>query len=117
MASHTQRLGPAAIAGRRTVMQNLSMKVGRRALLKGAALSAIASAARAESHTPPAAQATTLADVPLAASTTIRVERRGQHGGIGLNRPFIQNRLDPPTRVRLAETLYQYDHDPSLRAA
>jgi enoyl-CoA hydratase/carnithine racemase len=36
---------------------------------------------------------------------------------VGLNRPFIQNRLDPPTRVRLAEVFYQYEHDASLRAA
>jgi len=32
------------------------------------------------------------------------------------NRPFIQNRIDPPTRMRLAATFYQYEHDPSLRA-
>lgn len=35
---------------------------------------------------------------------------------VGLNRPFIRNRLDPPTRTRLAETFYQYEYDPSLRA-
>ena len=35
---------------------------------------------------------------------------------VGLNRPFIQNRVDPPTRARLAQVFYQYEHDPSLRA-
>jgi len=79
-------------------------------------MTAAAAAARAQSQTPPAAPVTTLADVPLSSSATITVERRGEIALIGLNRPFIQNRLDPPTRVRLAETLYQYEHDPSLRA-
>jgi enoyl-CoA hydratase/carnithine racemase len=44
------------------------------------------------------------------------VERRGDIVLVGLNRRFIQNRIDPPTRMRLAETFYQYEHDPSLRA-
>lgn len=58
-----------------------------------------------------------MADVPLSPTATITVERRGQIVLIGLNRPFIQNRLDPPTRVRLAEAYYQFEHDDSLRAA
>ena len=58
----------------------------------------------------------TLADAPLSSSATVTVERQGEIALIGLNRRFIQNRLDPPTRVRLAETFYQYEHDPSLRA-
>jgi len=45
------------------------------------------------------------------------LERRGDIALIGLNRPFIQNRLDPPARTRLAEIFFQYEHDPSLRAA
>jgi enoyl-CoA hydratase len=98
-------------------MQNRSQKVGRRALLTGAALTAVASAARAQSQTPPAEPVTTLADVPLSSSATVTVERRGEIALIGLNRSFIQNRLDPSTRVRLAETFYQYEHDRSLRAA
>jgi enoyl-CoA hydratase/carnithine racemase len=96
-------------------MQNKSPKVGRRALITGAALTA-AAAARAESQTQPAEPGTTLADVPLSPSATLTVERRGEIALIGLNRPFIQNRLDPPTRVRLAHTFYEYEHDPSLRA-
>src|SRR5712671_1832416 len=97
-------------------MQNESSRVGRRALIKGAALTAVAAAARAQSQPPPAEPVTTLAAVPLSPSATLTVERRGQIALIGLNRPFIQNRLDPPTRVRLAEAYYQYEHDPSLRA-
>ena len=98
-------------------MHNQSPKVGRRALITGAALTTAAAAARAQSQTPPAAEpVTTLADEPLSSSTTVTVERQGEIALIGLNRPFIQNRLDPPTRVRLAETFYQYEHDPSLRA-
>ena len=95
---------------------------GRRALFTGAAASAAAAVMRAQPQTPAAPPAapdapTRLADVPLSASATITVERRGDIVLVGLNRPFIQNRLDPPSRVRLAETFYQYEHDPSLRAA
>ena len=98
-------------------MQNKSPKVGRRALLTGAALTAVAAAARVQTQTQPAEPVTTLADTPPSSSTVVTVERRGQIVLIGLNRPSIQNRLDPPTRVRVAETFYQYEHDPSLRAA
>jgi 1,4-dihydroxy-2-naphthoyl-CoA synthase len=97
-------------------MQNHSPKVGRRALITAAALTTVAAADRALGQTPAAEPSTTLADAPLTSSTTVTVERRGEIALIGLNRPFIQNRLDPPTRVRLAETFYQYEHDPSLRA-
>src|ERR1700726_2559463 len=98
-------------------MQNRSPKIGRRDLITGAALTTVAAAARAQSQTPPAEPVTTLADIPPSSSATITVERRGQIALIGLNRPFIQNRLDPPTRARLAATFYQYEHDRSLRAA
>ncbi len=93
--------------------------IGRRALIKltgGTALLAVAATARAQGQTPAAAPETTLADVPIGPSVTITVERRGDIVLVGLNRPFIQNRIDPPTRIRLAETFYQYEHDPSLRA-
>ena len=81
---------------------------GRRALIAGAAVAAAAAVARAQTATPPprTEPETTLADVPLG-DITITVERRGDIVLVGLNRPFIQNRLDPPTRVRLAETFYQ----------
>ena len=98
-------------------MQNTpSRMVGRRALIKGTALLAVAATARAQGQPPPAEQATTLADVPLGPSVTVTVERRGDIVLVGLNRPFIQNRVDPPTRLRLAATYYQYEHDASLRA-
>jgi len=97
-------------------MANTSLRVGRRALLTGAAMTAVA-AARAQGQPPAQTEITTLADAPLGPTTTITVERREQIVLIGLNRPFIQNRLDPPTRLRLSETFYQYEHDPSLRAA
>jgi enoyl-CoA hydratase/carnithine racemase len=97
-------------------MKNTCPNVGRRALVTGAALTAVAAVVRAQTQTSPAEPVTTLADVPLGSSATVTVERRGDIALIGLNRPFIQNRLDPPTRVRLAETFYQYEHDPSLRA-
>lgn len=98
-------------------MHNRSPKVvGRRELLKGTALMAVAVTARAQGQTPATEPVTTLADVPLGPSVTITVERRGDIVLVGLNRPSIQNRLDPPTRTRLAETFYQYEHDPTLRA-
>ena len=97
-------------------MQNTSPKmVGRRALIKGTAMLAVTATARAQGQ-PPAEPVTTLADVAFGASVTVTVERRGDIVLVGLNRPFIQNRIDPPTRTRLAETFYQYEHDPSLRA-
>ena len=97
-------------------MQHSPRQVGRRALLTGAALTAVAATARAQGQTPPADVVTTLADVPLDSTATITVERRGETALVGLNRPFIQNRLDPPARARLADTFYRYEHDPSLRA-
>jgi enoyl-CoA hydratase/carnithine racemase len=100
-------------------MSNDTLKVGRRALLTGAAAAAVAAAARAQTQAPPppAEPETRLANVPLGPTTTITVERRDDIVLVGLNRPFIQNRLDPPTRVRLGEVFYQYEHDPSLRCA
>jgi enoyl-CoA hydratase len=36
---------------------------------------------------------------------------------IGINRPSIHNRIDPEAFAGLAKAYYQYDRDPSLRAA
>lgn len=47
----------------------------------------------------------------------LTVERRQQIVLFGINRPYIQNRIDPETFEQLAEAYYQYDRDPSLRAA
>src|SRR5215212_3189001 len=92
-----------------------SRTIGRRALIKSTALFAVAATTCAQDQParPPAA---TLADVLLAPTVTVTIERRGDIVLVGLNRTFIQNRIDPPTRLRLAETFYQYEHDASLRA-
>ena len=57
-------------------------------------------------------------DIPVSAGTPWSfIERRGQIVLIGINRPYIHNRIDPETYAGLAKAYYQYDHDPSLRAA
>jgi enoyl-CoA hydratase/carnithine racemase len=84
--------------------------------MTGAALGAVAAVAGAQTQTPPKEPETRLTNVPPSAAATISVERRDDIALIGLNRPFIQNRLDPPTRVRLAEVFYEYEHDSTLRA-
>ena len=61
--------------------------------------------------------ATTLQDVPFNSDTKLTIERRGQIVLVGINRPYIQNRIDPETFEKLAEAYYQYDHDPSLLVA
>lgn len=58
-----------------------------------------------------------MADIPLSATAKVTVERRGQIVLIGINRPYIQNRIDPEAFLALAKAYYDYDHDPSLRAA
>jgi enoyl-CoA hydratase len=59
----------------------------------------------------------TMVDIPTLATAKITVERRGEIVLIGINRPDIQNRLDPEAYLALAKAYYDYDHDPSLRAA
>jgi enoyl-CoA hydratase len=61
--------------------------------------------------------AITLQDMPLSFGTKLTIERRGRIVLFGINRPYIQNRIDPETFEKLAEAYYQYEHDPSLRAA
>jgi enoyl-CoA hydratase len=63
------------------------------------------------------APTTTLQDVPFSSGAKLTIERRGQIVLFGINRPYIQNRIDPETFEKLAEAYFQYDHDPSLRAA
>jgi Enoyl-CoA hydratase/isomerase len=65
----------------------------------------------------PAAQPTTLAEVLLGPNTKLTIERRGQVALFGLNRPKVQNRVDPETFQALAKAIYDYDHDASLRVA
>jgi enoyl-CoA hydratase len=100
----------------------------RRSLLKaGAALGCLASFARAptahaeERNNGVLSEAPSdeagMADIPLTSIAKVTVERRGQIVLIGINRPYIHNRIDPETYAGLAKAYYQYDHDPSLRAA
>jgi enoyl-CoA hydratase/carnithine racemase len=92
----------------------------RRSLLSSAALLTGLGAvplpfvqAAAESPAPE----THLGEFPLANGITLSIERRGQVVLFGLNRPHIHNRIDPVTYRALATAYYEYDHDPSLRAA
>jgi enoyl-CoA hydratase/carnithine racemase len=93
-----------------------TMKFGRRELIKSAALVAVASRVQAQTQTPAPDIVTTVVNVPLTASNTVTVERRDDVVLVGINRTFIQNRIDPPTRLRLNEVMYLYEHDPTLRA-
>jgi hypothetical protein len=84
-------------------MPNQSLNLGRRALITGAAVTTAAAIARAQTQSAPAPPETKLQNIPLTASNTITAERRDDIVLIGPNRPFIQNRLDPPSRARLSE--------------
>jgi enoyl-CoA hydratase len=108
-------------------MRNSRM-VERRSILKAAAaFSGLSTLAVIGAGVPGAAQEreipaaappeVKLEDVPVGPNTKLTIERRGQIVLIGINRPYIQNRIDPETFEKLAEAYYQYDHDPSLRAA
>jgi enoyl-CoA hydratase len=59
----------------------------------------------------------TMVEITERATAKVTVERRGGIVLIGINRPYIQNRLDPEAYLALAKAYYDYDHDPSLRAA
>jgi enoyl-CoA hydratase len=105
-----------------------SVMVERRSILKAAAaLGGLSTLAVIAPAIPGATQASEipaaalpkakLEDVPGGPNTKVTIERRGQIVLFGINRPYIQNRIDPETFEKLAEVYYQYDHDPSLRAA
>ncbi len=103
--------------------------VERRSMLKAAAafggLSTLAviapavskAAAQEREIRAAAAPEARLEDVSDGPNTKLTIERRGQIVLLGINRPYIQNRIDPETFEKLAEAYFQYDHDPSLRAA
>jgi enoyl-CoA hydratase/carnithine racemase len=95
-------------------MHEMTLRLGRRELIKSAAL--IAVAAKVQAQTPAPEVVTTVTNVPLNTSNTVTVERRNDIVLVGINRAFIQNRIDPPTRLRLNEVMFLYEHDPSLRA-
>jgi enoyl-CoA hydratase/carnithine racemase len=83
------------------------------------ATSALAQQSEAVPQSPgtTAAQPATLGEVALGDNPRLTIERRGQVALFGLNRQQVQNRIDPETFQRLAKAIYDYDHDPSLRAA
>jgi hypothetical protein len=58
-----------------------------------------------------------MADIPLSPAAKITVERRGEIVLIGVNRPQVYNRFDPDAFFGLAEAYYDFDNDPTLRAA
>ena len=58
-----------------------------------------------------------MADIPLSPEAKITVERRGEIVLIGVNRPQNYNRFDPDAFFGLAKAYYDFDNDPSLRAA
>jgi enoyl-CoA hydratase/carnithine racemase len=93
----------------------------RRSVLLGTAmLTSLAAMPRAHAATAPSGSATAethLAEVTLESGATLTIERRGQVALFGINRPHIQNRIDPATFRALAKAYHDYDHDPSLRAA
>jgi enoyl-CoA hydratase/carnithine racemase len=69
-------------------------------------------------QTPPSAsEAAHLVDIPLSPDAKVTVERRGQIVLIGINRPQMFNRIDPETFYGLATAYYDFDKDPTLRAA
>lgn len=47
--------------------------------------------------------AITLEDVPISSGAKLTIERRGQIVLFGINRPCVQNRIDPETFEKLAE--------------
>jgi enoyl-CoA hydratase/carnithine racemase len=56
-------------------------------------------------------------DESTESSAKITIERQGHILLIGINRPYIHNRIDPEAYHALAKAYYDYDHDRSLRAA
>jgi hypothetical protein len=102
--------------GRRSVLKAGALLGGLSALPSRAAL-ADAQERNDSSAREAVADEARMADIPLNSSAKVTVERRGQIVLIGINRPYIHNRVDPETYAGLAMAYYQYDHDPSLQAA
>jgi len=87
----------------------------RRTLLKAAAALAAFEPQMAEAQEP--SESTTVKDVPLGPGVKLTIERRGPIVLFGINRPDVHNRIDPETSQGLGRAYYDYEHDPSLRAA
>jgi enoyl-CoA hydratase len=58
-----------------------------------------------------------MADIPISPEAKITVERRGAVVLIGVNRIEVANRFDPDAFFGLATAYYDFDNDPTLRAA
>ena len=56
-------------------------------------------------------------EVSLKALSKVTIECRGKVVLIGINRPEVQNRIDPETFQALAKAYYDYERDEDLRAA
>jgi enoyl-CoA hydratase/carnithine racemase len=76
-----------------------------------------AAADAAGSQNPDQAGGIRMTDTTNNTATLLTVERREHVVLLGINRPADDNRIDPQTYSLLAEAYYQYEHDPSLRAA
>jgi enoyl-CoA hydratase/carnithine racemase len=100
---------------RRSVLKAGAFLGGLSALLARA--QATDAAKRDTSASEAVADEVKMAEIALNPAAKVTVERRGQIALIGINRPYIHNRIDPETYAGLARAYYQYDHDPSLRAA
>ena len=98
-------------------MSDENFAIERRTLLKAAIMVAATGAATSASAQTAPAPSTRLADVPLSPNVRATVERRGPVVLIGINRPDVFNRFDPPTQRALALAFTGYEHDDSLRCA
>ena len=58
-----------------------------------------------------------MVDIPKTPHVKVTVERRDQIVAIGINRPQVFNKVDPDTFYALAAAYYDFDNDPTLRAA
>ena len=96
---------------------DLNAGLGRRDLFISTVLLTATLPLRRASAAADSAVEATLAETPKDASPKLTVERRGQVALLGINRPYIQNRVDPETFHALGRAYYDYDRDPSLRAA
>ena len=100
--------------GRRSFLKMAAAVGGASALV---ALPNVVGAQNTDTPQQSDAPAIPLQDVQFSSGAKLTIERRGQIVLFGINRSYIQNRIDPETFEKLAEAYYQYDHDPSLRAA
>jgi len=78
----------------------------RRSLLQSAAALAAFEPLMAEGQKQ--AESTTLKDIPLGPNVKLTIERRGQIVLFGINRPSIQNRIDPEAFESLGRAPMEY---------